>query len=184
MEIYSLDELLFHIADAHTPLEYIPFWGPNVYNDGIIDERCLCQWEASPFSVDNITYPTAEHWMMAEKAREFSDYEMLERILAAPDPATAKKLGRRVAGFSTSRWDDISFDVVYHGNVWKFEQNPKLREYLLGTGDAVLVEASPYDTIWGIGLTEDDPGVCDPTKWQGQNRLGFVLMKVRQYFRA
>lgn len=99
--------------------------------------------------------------------------------MAAPSPSAAKKLGRRVRGFDDATWNERRYSIVVRGNVAKFAQHPDLRDFLLGTKNRVLVEASPVDRIWGIGLAEDDERAVDPKQWQGLNLLGFALMKVR-----
>ena len=116
---------------------------------------------------------------MASKARLFEDEETLGEILVAPDAKTAKALGRKVLNFDDDVWKANARRLVTKGNVAKFEQNEELKKFLLGTGDAVLVEASPYDRIWGIGLKAGDGRAMHPDTWQGQNLLGFALMDVR-----
>ena len=117
--------------------------------------------------------------LMAGKARLFKDDEALVQILDAPDPHTAKALGRSVRGFDDKVWKANARKIVTEGNVHKFSQNEQLMEFLLATGDAVIVEASPRDQIWGIGLGQENPRALDPTQWRGQNLLGFALMDVR-----
>ncbi|GIJ81264.1 hypothetical protein SAMN05443287_12014 [Micromonospora phaseoli] len=104
---------------------------------------------------------------------------MVERVLTAPHPHAAKTLGGRVAGFDQQTWDEHRFDIVVAGNLAEFGQHAALRTFLLATGRRVLVEASPVDRIWGIGLTRDDPAAADPARWRGLNLLGFALMQVR-----
>ena len=140
---------------------------------------CLSQWWQQPFTVDGVEYGSAEHWMMAGKARLFGDDEALERILAAEHPALVKKLGQGVRDFDDAVWKANRFQIVVAGNRAKFGQDPELAEYLVGTGDRVLVEASPLDRIWGIGLAEDDPRATNPDQWRGLNLLGKALMEVR-----
>lgn len=139
----------------------------------------LSQWRHSEFTVDGVRYRTAEHWMMAEKARLFKDKKTLKAIMEAKTPSEAKDLGRLVEGFDRDVWDQHCFDIVVQGNLHKFTQNPKLREHLMNTGSHILVEASPFDAIWGIGMSQDDPNADNPGKWKGQNLLGMALMKVR-----
>ncbi|QDV69021.1 Swarming motility protein YbiA [Rosistilla carotiformis] len=160
--------------------DYLYFWGHQSSKDGKITKSCLSQWYESSFTVDGTVYQTAEHWMMAAKARLFGDEESLLQILESSDPKTAKALGRKVKNFDSSLWDENARRLVTEGNVAKFSQNSHLQEFLLGTGDAVLVEASPYDRIWGIGLKADDDRAKNPVTWQGQNLLGFALMDVRE----
>jgi hypothetical protein len=129
--------------------------------------------------VDGQTFSTAEHWMMYQKALLFSDQESARRVLAAPTPAAAKAIGRRVVNFDEATWVAHRFDITLAGNQAKFAQHPTLSAWLLNTRPAVLVEASPTDRIWGIGLSRNDPAVHDPHSWRGENLLGFVLMAVR-----
>ncbi|WP_230862209.1 NADAR family protein [Campylobacter concisus] len=115
----------------------------------------------------------------AKKAECFGDKEALEQILSAKDPAQMKALGRQVRGFDAKVWDEIKFGVVLNASYLKFSQNAPLRDFLLSTGSKVLVEASPVDKIWGIGLAASDENAQNPMKWQGQNLLGFALMRAR-----
>ncbi|HMV61545.1 MAG TPA: NADAR family protein, partial [Agitococcus sp.] len=95
-------------------------------------------------------------------------------------PAEAKKLGRAVKNFNAEQWQQHSFDIVVQGNIAKFSQNVQLKDFLLTTGQRVLVEASPLDTIWGIGLGQDNPKAQHPQKWHGENLLGFALMMTKE----
>jgi ribA/ribD-fused uncharacterized protein len=117
--------------------------------------------------------------MMAAKARLFDDEDLLDQILVAPSPGAAKALGRRIRGFDEAVWEAHRFDIVVRASTAKFGQHPDLRDYLLGTAGRVLVEASPVDRIWGIGLTADDPEAPEPARWPGLNLLGFALMQAR-----
>lgn len=175
---YSITWLLAEINQKKS-LKYLYFWGHKVTHDGSTTKSCLSQWWFSAFTVEGITYPTAEHWMMAEKARLFKDDKMLSKILASKSPAEAKKFGRKVQGFDHTIWEANAYEIVKQGNIHKFGQNPDLRAFLLNTGDRVLVEASPVDPIWGIGLAQDHRDVTFPEKWCGTNLLGFALMEAR-----
>lgn len=176
-------QLVEAIESGATP-KWLMFWGHQPERDGSIGKGCLSQWWPCAFRVDGIDYPSAEHWMMAGKARLFEDDEALARILAAETPAEAKSLGRTVRGFDDDRWASACFELVTAGNVAKFGQDPALRAYLLGTGARVLVEASPVDRVWGIGLAADDPRATDPRLWRGGNLLGFALMQARERLAA
>jgi ribA/ribD-fused uncharacterized protein len=158
------------------PPEMIFFWKPR---PGAYDQDCLGQWQPSPFTVDVDDYTCAEQYMMAEKARLFDDDETAAMIMRSADPKEMRALGRRVRNFDQRTWNRARHSIVLHGNYAKFTQDPRLREYLLGTGSRVLVEASPLDTIWGIGLPATSPKAADPADWRGQNLLGFALMEVR-----
>lgn len=148
-----------------------------------VDKSCLSQWYPSSIMVDDKYYSCAEQYMMAEKARMFGDEDIWIEIMGTYDPMTVKKLGRRVRNFNDYVWRCNRMDGVVKGNMAKFFQNWNLASFLLSTGDKILVEASPKDTIWGIGMAEDDPDICNPKKWKGENLLGFALMKVRDMFR-
>lgn len=140
----------------------------------------MSQWFNCDFEIDGVTYNCAEQYMMAEKARFFEDEWAEEGIMKANHPREQKKLGRTVKNFDPDKWNEVSRDVVYRANYAKFKQNPGLEYELLDTKDELLVEASPYDKIWGVGLSTDDAAVLDPKNWQGTNWLGEVLMKVRE----
>ncbi len=172
-------EWLTDLSKTDKQLEYEMFWGHQPEADGKIGSSCLSQWFERSFEVDDIVYPTAEHWMMAEKARTFKDFEILPAILNAKTAEIAKELGRKVKNFNSERWDVYKYYAVRNGNLFKFIQNQDLQDYLLSTGAKILVEASPTDTVWGIGLSADDPDAMNPAKWQGANLLGFALMDVR-----
>lgn len=151
---------------------YILFWGDWPSN-----------WEYSPFKLDGKKYNCVEQYMMAEKARLFDDRIALRLIMEAADPATQKRLGRSVAGFKSSTWDQVRYEVVLQGNLEKYRQNPELRAKLLATGNDKFVEASPEDKIWGIGMRQTDKGVENPKNWKGLNLLGEVITQVREMIR-
>jgi ribA/ribD-fused uncharacterized protein len=155
--------------------KFLFFWKEAAFYPG-----CLSQFWLAPFVVDGVTYPAAEYWMMAEKARLFGDVDVLETILTARTAAAAKAAGRVVRGYSESAWEAARYEVVVAGNLAKFTQHDDLGRYLVSTGDRVLVEASPLDRVWGIGLAEDDEAAASPSRWRGRNLLGFALMDVRE----
>lgn len=181
--VRSVEQLLGQLQQGFKP-EYLMFWGHQPARDGRVTPSCFSQWFPTPFEVDGVSYASAEHFMMAGKARLFDDAQTLERILVAATPADAKQLGRQVQGFDGAQWDAASFDIVVRGNLAKFNQHPALGEFLLATGEQVLVEASPVDRIWGIGLAAEDKKASQPEKWRGLNLLGFALMQVRSALRA
>ena len=172
----TLDELQNRVA-AGESFEYLFFWGHS--QKDVLTKACFSQWYPASFVVDGVMYPTAEHWMMAEKARLFDDQKTLALILEAKTPKDAKSLGRRIKLFDHAKWEARRFDAVVEGNLAKFGQNKDLLSFLLATGDKVLVEASPNDAIWGIGMSESDPAALSPLTWKGINLLGFALMEVR-----
>lgn len=117
--------------------------------------------------------------MMAEKARLFGDEEMLESILKAKHPKEMKAYGRAVRNFDKEIWDKECYGIVKRASLAKFSQNPKLGEYLKSTKNRILVEASPRDRIWGIGMGQSNPDAENPVKWRGRNLLGFALTEAR-----
>ncbi|WP_428653421.1 NADAR family protein [Runella sp.] len=173
---YNLNRL---IEQQDKPLKYLFFWGHQPSKDGNITKTCLSQWWESSFEVEGVVYPTAEHWMMAQKAKLFGDEDVFEQILDAKSPAEAKKLGRQIRNFDENAWLSEREKIVVEGNFHKFNQNKALKEFLLQTQQRVLAEASPVDAIWGIGLAADHVDVLYPEKWPGLNLLGFALMEVR-----
>jgi ribA/ribD-fused uncharacterized protein len=117
--------------------------------------------------------------MKFSKAKLFGDEEIAEAVLATHLPKEQKALGRKVRGFDLDTWKAKRESIVYVGCREKFAQHPGLRTLLLATAPTELVEASPYDVIWGVGLSEHHPDITDKSKWRGQNLLGQALMKVR-----
>ncbi|AUS02930.1 hypothetical protein NVP2275O_349 [Vibrio phage 2.275.O._10N.286.54.E11] len=159
--------------DLNEEQGYVFFWG-----------TILSNFHECPVEIDGTTFKTSEHAFMAFKALHFNDAESAIAILNADTPYGAKKLGRKVAGFDPIEWDRVSFMYMERACYAKFDQNEDLKEKLLATNNATLVEASPFDRIWGIGIGADDPDRFDELKWKGQNRLGLVLMAVRDTLRG
>lgn len=178
-DVRSVEQLREFIAGGGQP-KYLMFWGHTPPRDGQVGKHCFSQWWPATFTVDGVEYATAEHFMMAAKARLFGDDELLPEILAASHPREAKMLGRKVRGFDDETWARHRFGLVVEGNVAKFGQHTELRDFLLGTGSRVLVEASPRDRVWGIGLGASNERAADPGNWRGLNLLGFALMEARQ----
>jgi len=181
-EIRSVADLLLQLDQGYRP-KYLCFWGHQPEKDGSVGKGCLSQWFHAPFKVEGDRFATAEHFMMASKARLFGDEALRQQVLASPSPAAAKQLGRSVRNFDEARWNAERFDIVVRANVAKFTQNPAMGEFLLGTGERILVEASPPDRIWGIGMGAANPDAEQPRKWRGQNLLGFALMAARSRLR-
>ena len=179
MEIQNVEQLIASL-ETDQKYKYHLFWGHTPKEPGKIDKSCLSNWYPEAFIGDHLTYLTAEHFMMAEKARLFGDQETRQKILDSKNPGAAKRLGRQVKGFDEAEWLKARMDIVIKGNYAKFSQNQDLRDYLIKTGNKILVEASPVDKIWGIGLAKDHEFAEIPQKWRGLNLLGFALMQVRQ----
>lgn len=152
-----------------TTNKYVFFWG------GIFS-----QWYLRNITIDGIIYNCCEQYMMHQKALLFGDVYTAQEILNEPVPALQKKLGRKVSNFDPIKWNSVAKDIVLKGNMAKFTQNADLKKLLLATDDKIMVEASPYDKIWGIGMHFDDCGIENPKNWKGTNWLGEVLNKVKE----
>jgi ribA/ribD-fused uncharacterized protein len=180
---YSNDWLLDQLKQNKT-YKYLYFWGHRTRKDGVITSSCLSQWYPRGFIHEGIHYPTAEHWMMAEKARLFNDEDILAKILVSDSPGAAKKLGRQVKGFDLPVWKENMCKIVAKGSYLKFKDNPDLLEFLHTTGEKILVEASPFDPHWGIGMSVAEAERVSPEDWKGTNWLGWCLMEARDALRA
>ena len=158
--------------------DYVLFWG---------DEDIYSNFYPCEFTLNDHKYHWSEQAFMYLKAITFSDVEIAKEISEMhPDkntPLQCKKLGRKIKNFNDMIWNNLSSEVMYNACYAKFSQNKLLSDQLLNTGNRIIVEASPYDKIWGIGLSETDPDALDKTKWKGQNLLGEVLMRVRSNLR-
>ncbi len=179
---YSYSDLLKDVGNGMSK-RYLHFWGATPDKNGRITKSCLSQWWMEDFQVDTITYCCMEQYMMAEKARLFGDKKIEEKILHCNVPGKIKALGRKVEGFEEDVWQACRYSIVLNGNYYKFSQNKRLWNFLNKTKDTILVEASPYDRIWGIGLAEDKKEAVQPEHWKGINLLGFALMEVREELR-
>ncbi|MBB4806961.1 ribA/ribD-fused uncharacterized protein [Chryseobacterium defluvii] len=173
---YTLENIIKRFQQEKET-EFLFFWGHTAKDE--ITKSCFSQWFTCEFEENGISYKTAEHYMMAGKARLFDDDIICNEILKSNDPDMVKKLGRKVKNFDNQLWDEHKYEIVRKGNLLKFSQNQKLRDFLLSTENKILVEASPYDKVWGIGMLENNPKAENPLEWNGENLLGFALMEVR-----
>ena len=149
-------------------LTHIYFWG-----------SYLSQWYKSPFIESGINFNTAEQYMMFHKALLFGDTDIAEQILLEKQPSIQKELGKQVKNFDIDLWVKFREEIVIKGNLLKFQQNTSLFTLLVGTGNKIIVEASPVDRIWGVGLHYEDELILDEKNWKGLNLLGKCLMEVR-----
>lgn len=138
------------------------------------------QWHKAEFALNGTKYSSAEQFMMAKKAELFGDKDIKAKILSTNNVRKQKELGRQVSGFEESIWNQHKMKIVYIANNLKFNQNPKLKQLLLDSEGKYIVEASPVDAIWGIGIAPKDPRRFDKSKWRGQNLLGKVLTQLRE----
>lgn len=176
--IKNVQTLIAHVEEFPA-VDFLFFWGHRIPKGGSLNKSCLSQWYPASFVLDGVSYLTAEHFMMAEKARLFDATEIEKQILEESDPSKVKSLGRRIKNYDDEIWKAHRFEAVTKGNVAKFSQNPRLRNFLERTENQILVEASPVDFIWGIGLASGHPDASKPARWLGLNLLGFALMEAR-----
>ena len=172
------------LIDAGVAVKYLHFWGHRPEPDGTAGRGCLSQWFPAPFEVEGERYATAEHWMMAEKARLFGDPAAERAAIDAANPALAKAAGRTVRDFDDEVWVRERFEIVVRAGTHKFAAHRDMREFLLRTGSRVLVEASPRDRLWGIGMGAKNENAENPAAWRGLNLLGFALMETRERLRG
>jgi ribA/ribD-fused uncharacterized protein len=179
---YHLSWLIDQFDKGEYP-EVILFWGHLNHNHTKQGEYMLSQWYPSPFSVNEAVYKSAGQWMMARKALIFGDRKSYKKIMDADTPDQIRFLGGSISGFDETIWSERKYEIVREGNFHKFNQNRKLRAYLMSTGNAVLAQANPFDKVWGIGLSAEAKNISDPYTWEGLNLLGFALMEIREYLR-
>lgn len=177
MKIRSNEQLIDKLSQGEK-VKYMFFWG-HQEKKGQTTKSCFSQWYDSPFVEGNTKFQTAEHYMMHAKALLFDDLAAATKVLSAKTPGEAKAIGREIQAFNEKQWLEARFEIVVNANLAKFSHNSELRQFLINTGDRVLVEASPVDKIWGIGLAKGDPLADSPSDWQGLNLLGYALMEVR-----
>jgi ribA/ribD-fused uncharacterized protein len=146
-------------------------------------KECFSNFYKAQFVYMDKTFPTSEHAFMWAKAKYFDAHDYADKILETPDPMDAKYLGRLVPNYKEDVWDTVREEFMFQACLAKFSQNEGCKSCLLGTGDRILVEASPTDKIWGIGLDENNPEIYITERWQGRNLLGIVLMRVRDELR-
>ena len=152
--------------------KYVFFWGGPFSNFAPVEEG---------IEYDGFCFPTSEHVFMYIKAKTFRDDEIAEQIKNASDPKTAKSLGRKVRGFNEKVWEQRRVNVMKFAVQLKFNSSPEFRNELLKEKyrNKTFVEASPYDCIWGIGMSTNNPNVNDERRWPGLNLLGNILTKLR-----
>lgn len=151
--------------------DYIFFWS-GIYSN----------WFPSNITLEGMTFNCVEQYMMYKKALEFGDTETAKKVMEAEEPREQKKLGRQVEGFDAEHWSKVRFERVIPAMREKFRSHPVLKRELLNSGDKTIVEASPLDDQWGIGMGADDPEILDESKW-GLNVLGKMIMQVRDELR-
>ncbi|PCJ96814.1 MAG: GTP cyclohydrolase [Hyphomicrobiales bacterium] len=152
--------------------EYIFFTGGTYSN-----------WCHSPFQINGIRFDCVEQYMMYEKAMLFDDIEAANMIMRTLNPSRQKAIGRSVRNYNETVWASKRFEIVLEGILQKFLQNKHMKEELLLSGNKHIVEAAPWDNIWGIGMADSHPDILDESKWRGKNLLGKAIMVVRDILR-
>lgn len=153
----------------------------NVNNYTFFWKDKIAQWNMKPFTdTFGVEYCCAEQYMMAMKSLLFEDSVTYKKIMDTNNPKEIQELGRKIQNFIEETWDEHKETIVINGNYYKFSQNNDLLDILMSTNNSILVEASPYDKIWGVGLSVENPDILDENKWKGKNLLGKCLMKVRE----
>jgi len=184
---------LINQVEKGAPLKYVTFWKA----DHGEENNVFSQWYmGKPFNINGRSYATAEQYMMSEKALLFNDLDMYRKIMDEPDPNRCKKLGRQVKGFVGHVWEEAFPEIIFHGNLGKLQSDIEIVDALLETRHSVLIEASPFDDIYGAGLKKEDLLNSDgtlkvpPQNWhkagskrQAENNLGFILMGIRDLLR-
>ena len=136
-----------------------------------------------PIQMSARTYRTAEHCYQSWKAAYFDDRVRWQMILVEPQPSKVKHIARTIKNFDRGVWQLVAPQIMENVVMMKFKQNLKARQKLLGTGNAILVEATEFDCFWGSGLNILDDSHADVTQWRGTNVLGKILMTVREHLR-
>lgn len=151
--------------------DFVFFWGGSFSNFSEVSEGVEYKGKI---------FPTSEHAFMYGKALQFKDLDIAKQLETAKTPKDAKRLGRKVKGYDDEVWSDVRYEIMKEVCLSKYTRSPYHKRQLLNTGTKELVEASPYDKVWGIGMSKDDNGVEDRRNWKGENLLGKVLMEVRE----
>lgn len=174
---YSLEKLRRDF-NAGKKIDFLFFYG-HTNDKKEVTKSSLSQWYIKDFKENDLFFNCMEKYMMYNKALLFDDKDIANEILNNNQPKAIKELGRKVKNFNDELWDKMKYKIVFTGNYYKFSQNTDLRNFLLSTKNKVLVEASPYDKVWGIKMKYDDENIENPFCWKGKNLLGFALMEAR-----
>ena len=138
----------------------------------------------TPFQLDNLWFNCSEQYFQYQKAMFFGDHQTAKAILNSQSPDVQKQLGRQVSGYHEEMWANERESVMEKGCTAKFLQNQNAKNVLLATGNNVLSESTQFDLIWGSGKAIWDRfNGAEISSWNGQNKMGQVLMKVRDLIR-
>jgi ribA/ribD-fused uncharacterized protein len=185
---FKADEIIGFHGEKHKDNGFLSNFYPYPHNITISNFGDIKEFDEDHETF--ISFNCSEQFFMFHKAMTFykedpvknvKNIDIMLEILDSSDPKKIKQLGRQVKGFTQSKWDEVKYRIMYDANLHKFTENHDLEQKLLDTGDKYLVEASPTDKVWGIGMRKTDPDFLDQSKWKGTNLLGKVLMEVRKY---
>ena len=168
-----------HFKNVNITDKYVSFWGGVFSNFYPCKIHVTSDWYDKPI---DLTFQSSEQYFMWLKATNFNDYETANEIVKAKTPKEAKALGRKVKNYDDEEWSEIREAAMWNAVYQKFKQNPELQQYLINpvTETRSFVEGSPYDCVWGCGISWDDPAIADEKNWKGENLLGKTLDKVRR----
>jgi ribA/ribD-fused uncharacterized protein len=140
----------------------------------------LSNFHPAPFTVDDTRFINSEQYIQAKKSSLFKSPEVTAKIMASSNPGEMKRLTKNLPNFCQKTWEENAQEIAHTAILHKFQQNKNLLQYLISTGDKVLVEASPYDKWWGIGLDKDEKNILGKKMSWGKNVQGSILMRVRR----
>lgn len=138
----------------------------------------LSNSSTSPITIHGQTYQTVQQYYQFEKALYFFDIDTARKILR--NASDSQKMGQTVKNYNSTEWKTVAMDVMLRAVTEKHLQNREARAELLNTGNDTIVHANEFDTFWGIGLAMDDKRSKDVLEWKGMNKLGSILMIVRE----
>ena len=156
--------------------KFIFFWGEELSNF----HSCSIKYN---YGGKDMNFTSSEQMFMWLKAKAFNDNDIAEQILLSNTPKEAKRLGRKVKNFDEEIWVEKRENAMMLALRYKFsEQNPNLFNFIMDKrfDNKEFVEASPFDKIWGIGLSENDDMIHNKKNWKGLNLLGKCLNKIRK----
>jgi len=169
MRITDTHIYFFSVADVFSNFYPAPFLYRKKVNDILTGEI-----------TQEYLFNNSEQAYMFEKCMFFNQLELAEKCINEIDPKKVKNIGRSIPNFDAEKWDKISFGVMYNVCLHKYTFNKEAHKTLVDSGDRTLVEASPYDNKWGVGISASDDQILFEENWTGENRLGKVLMKTRE----
>lgn len=137
----------------------------------------LSNFYPAKFMLENKEFQHVEQYFQFKKAEMCGKPQVANSILLETCPLKCKLLGKQAQ--ANPEWRQKQEDVMLEGCNAKFQQNLRLMDFLNGTGERTIVEARTDDKFWGAGIAAKDTKLVNPTSWPGKNKLGYILMKIR-----